>query len=83
MSFRLFLDLEVVDELNKLPVSRRRRLFDHIRKIQDFPGHYSDCLEQDAEGRRIAISFFDGRALHYWIDMADRHVKIMRISKNE
>lgn len=83
MLFRLFLDLEVVDLLNKLPVLRRRMVFDHLRKIQDFPGHYSDCIEQDAEGRRIDVSFFDGLTIHYWIDMADRHVKIMRILENE
>jgi hypothetical protein len=65
VQFRLLIDLEVIDYLQKQTAARRKRLLDHLRKVQDFPGHYSDLIHHDGQGRRLDISFFDGLAIYY------------------
>ena len=81
MLFRLLIDFDLVEFTRQLPAGQRKRLYAHLRKIQEYPGHYSDLIEGDPEGRRIEISFFEDLLIGYWIDMADRHVKILRLAK--
>jgi hypothetical protein len=83
MQFRLLVDMDVLDILSKYPASRRRRLIAHFRKIQSFPGNYSEFVDPDDEGRLVDISTFEDVSIHYWIDDADRHVKILRVEENE
>lgn len=49
---------------------------DHFRRIQDFPGHYEDFQESDINGRLLGVSVYQGWAVKYWTDFADRHVKV-------
>jgi hypothetical protein len=79
MEFGLLIDVEVFEFLQKLPPTRRSSFLRHFRRIQDFPGRYSDYLETDSVGRRIDVSVFAGMAIHYWTDAADRHIKILKI----
>jgi hypothetical protein len=83
MQFRLLIDMDVLDILSKYPASRRRRLLAHFRKIQSFPENYSEFVEPDDEGKQLDMSTCDNIFIHYWIDYADRHVKILRMSENE
>jgi len=83
MKFRLLVDFEVLDFALKLSASRRRRLFDHFLEIQKFPGNYSDFLEEDGRGRSLHVSLLEDLRIQYWIDDADRHVKILQIVENE
>jgi hypothetical protein len=83
MQFRLLIDMDVLDILSKYPASRRRRLFVHFRKIQSYPENYSEFVEPDDEGKQLDMSTYDNISIHYWIDYADRHVKILRVSENE
>jgi mRNA-degrading endonuclease RelE of RelBE toxin-antitoxin system len=77
MTYRLLIDLEAVDLLQTLPAARRRRLLRHFREIERFPSAHSDYTDTDAQGRRIEVSVADGFAIYYWIDEADRQVKIL------
>jgi hypothetical protein len=81
MLFRLLIDFDLVDFTRKLPLRQQQRLYGHLRKIQEYPGHYSDFIESDEQGRRIDVSFFEDLIIGYWTDSADRHVKILRIAK--
>jgi hypothetical protein len=81
MLFRLLIDFELVEYTKTLPAAQRRRLYAHFRKIQEYPGHYSDLIENDPDGHRLDISYFEDLAIGYWTDGADRHVKILRIAK--
>ena len=83
MQFRLLIDMDVLDILSKYPASRRRGLLAHFRKIQSFPKNYSEFVEPDDEGRQLDISTFEDISIRYWIDDADRHVKILQIVENE
>lgn len=77
MAYRLLIDLEVVEQLQALPATRRRFLFGHFREIEKYPAARSDYTDTDAQGRRVEVSVVEGFAIYYWIDEADRHVKIL------
>jgi hypothetical protein len=80
MEYRLLVDLEVIEVMDKMPKAQRRRFLALIRQITGaFPSNYSDYHEADAVGRRVEVCILSPWAIHYWIDGADRHVKILAI----
>ena len=79
MNYRLLVDLEAVAALDSLPTSVRRRLLDHLVRLRLSPEAFSSSHAHDEVGRRVEISFVAGHAIHYWIDPADRHVKVLKI----
>jgi mRNA-degrading endonuclease RelE of RelBE toxin-antitoxin system len=79
MQFRLLIDIDVLEFLQRLPPPTRRQLLAHFRKIQDFPGQYCDHIHTDDVGRRLDVSLCRGLAIIYWTDSADQHVKILQI----
>ena len=80
MEYRLLIDLEVIEVLDRLPKGIRRRLLEQFCRIRGFTGNYSDYQEYDAVGRRVEICVVCGWAIHYWNDAADRHIKILAIT---
>lgn len=79
MPYRLLIDLAALELLMQLPSARRRRFIEHFHQLQDFPSVHSDFRDADSAGRLVQVSIFDGFAIYYWIDEADRHVKILEI----
>jgi hypothetical protein len=79
MNWRLLVDLEVVAFLDALRPSARRRIPDHFQRIRSAPSQSSDYQEQDETGRTVDISVQPGLAVHYWIDHADPHIKVLAI----
>jgi len=79
MSYRLLVDVEVIEALDALPKNYRTRLLDHFRKIRSSPEDISDYHERDKVGRRVEIAVFSSHAIHYWIDHADQHIKILAL----
>ena len=80
MQYRFFVDLEAVDFLAASKPIVRRKLMAHLATIESFPETCSDYFESDSKGRRIEIAIHSAFAIHYWIDFADRHIKVLRIS---
>ena len=81
MAYRLLVDLEAIAVLDSLRKKIRTRLLDHFGRLRAAPDQYCDFHENDRTGRRVAINVFAGFAIHYWIDFADRHVKILAIKE--
>lgn len=79
VEYRLLVDLEVVTFLEGLPRARRHRLVQLLEKMRAFPSNYSDYAETDAIGRRVEVCIFSRWAIHFWIDAADRHVKVLAV----
>ena len=79
MKYRLLVDLEVIAVLDAMPRKARSRLLGHFTNLRSAPDQYTDHHERDVSGRRIEISIFGGYSVHYWIDFADRHVKILAL----
>lgn len=79
MDYRLLIDLDVLEFAERLP----KRLKDPIRQafasIQNNPEDQSDAEDYDDQGRPLRIKIVGDFALTYWVDHADRHVKILDI----
>lgn len=77
---RLLLDSEVVEYLELVDASERRLIWKRLREIAGTPDRFADYHERDARGRNLAVHVFHGRAILYWDDFADRHLKVMEIT---
>ena len=79
MRYRLLISIEVVEFIERLPSKTRRALRDAIADIGADPLAMIDASDVDDTGRRLQIAIIGDFALTYWIDDADRHVKILDI----
>jgi mRNA-degrading endonuclease RelE of RelBE toxin-antitoxin system len=79
MDYRLLISIEVVEFLERLPSKNRKALRNTIEAIWKDPVGRSDAADSDDTGRRLEISITGDFAITYWIDDADRHVKILDI----
>lgn len=79
MKWRLLLDIEVIEFLQTLPAPVRQRMFTVFRRIQDFPEQHRQFTETDPTGRLLSALIFQGYAIYFWEDFADRHIKVMRV----
>ena len=80
MNYRLLVDIEAVAVIQSLPKAKRLQLLLRLEAIRDYPDRFVDYDERDSLGRRVAINIFHELAIHFWIDFADRHVKVMAIA---
>ncbi len=78
-AFRLLIDYDVVEFVEQLPKSYRRILRDRFVAIRDYPAAHADYTEPDAQGRAVAINICGSYAIKYWVDHADRHIKILDV----
>ena len=79
MGYRLFISFEVLAQMEKFKRSRKVTLLRQFERIRDFPGNFSEFNETDETDRRVEVSIFDGLAIYYWIDEADKDVKILKL----
>jgi len=79
MHYRLLISIEVVEFLERLPSNTRKALRNTIAAIGGDPLAMADASDFDDTGRQLKISIVGDFALTYWIDDADRHVKILDI----
>jgi hypothetical protein len=77
--YRLLVDWDVIAKLNALPVSTRRILRQAFTRIGLAPDQCSDYRESNPKGIPLDVHLCHGFALKYWIDFADRHVKILEL----
>jgi hypothetical protein len=79
MRYRLLIAVDVFDLLQKLSLSKRRRLLTHFHRIEESPVDLSDYVDRDESGRQLDVSLFEGFAIYYWIDDADRQIKVFQL----
>jgi hypothetical protein len=81
--YALFIDYEVFDFMSRQHRSDQVKLRDRMLKIREYPGNYSDYIEVDSVGRSFHISVKGKHAIKYWIDDADRQIKILEIRSSD
>lgn len=81
MSYRLLLDIEVVEFIATLPRREQLQLRRRLGEIQASPSRFSDFQEREPNGRLLDVHVHRGLAIYYWDDFADRHVKVFRIRR--
>ncbi len=79
MNYRLLISMDVVEFIERLPAKSRSPLRSAIVAIGADPRGRSDAHDYDEVGRLMDIAIVGDFALMYWIDDADRHVKILDI----
>jgi len=76
-NYRLLVDWEVIEKLNSLPVTTRKRIRQALIRIASAPDLLSEYREPNPRGIPLDVHLCAGFAIKYWIDFADRHVKIL------
>ncbi len=79
VSFRLLIDYDVVVFIESLPKATQRVIRDRLAQIRDHPSFRSDYTERDAVDRPVEINLCGSFAIKFWVDHADRHIKVLDI----
>ncbi len=79
MDYQLLIGLDVLEFIERLPRRTRLGLRSGIAEIGEDPVGVSDATDYDSTGRLVQIMIIGDYALTYWIDDADKHVKILDI----
>lgn len=79
--YRLLVDWEVIEQLNRLPVRVRRSLRNEFLRLKEFPDAMSEFEERGGDGRMLNGIIRHGIAILYWIDFPDRHVKVLAMTR--
>ncbi|HVJ45533.1 MAG TPA: hypothetical protein VM511_04040 [Luteolibacter sp.] len=79
MDYRLLISIDVVEFVERLPTRFRKVIRSSFNAIGEDPLGCSDGIDFDDTGRILHIAIVGDFALMYWIDDADRHVKILDI----
>ena len=77
--FALLIDYDVIEFIGGLRRKEQAAVWKRLRQIRDYPHNNSDYSEHDPLGRDIHISVSGKYALKYWIDGADRQIKVLDI----
>jgi hypothetical protein len=77
MDYQLLVAWPVVELLESLPRRERRRLRECLISISRDPNGESNYQEPDAVGRPVEIHVCAEYAFKYWIDHADRHIRVL------
>ncbi len=71
--------MDVVEFVERLPVRFRQAIRSSFTSIGEDPLGCSDATDYDDSGRFLHVAIVGDFAVMYWIDDADRHVKILDI----
>jgi hypothetical protein len=78
-SYRLLVDWEVVEKLNQLPLRTRKAIRQTLGRLTVNPDALSEYREPNPKGIPLDVHICAGCAIKYWIDFADRHVKVLEL----
>lgn len=79
MNFGLLISIDVLEFVERLPEQVANEIRSAIKAIGRDPLGVSDASDHDEIGRRLEIAIVGDYALMYWVDDADRQVKILDI----
>jgi mRNA-degrading endonuclease RelE of RelBE toxin-antitoxin system len=79
MDYELLISIDVLEFIERLPRKTRLGLRAVIAEIGGDPVGVSDATDYDSNGRLVQVLIAGEYALIYWIDDADKHVKILDI----
>ena len=77
--FRLLVDFEALEFIWGLPSSVARRIRRKLEEILNDPSRHCEYIEIDRDGRQCGGYIWDKYAFTYWVDHADRHIKVLKV----
>jgi hypothetical protein len=75
--YRLLVDWDIVARLRELPPRTQRAVYSMFSRLEQAPDLASEFNVTDENGRQLDAFILDGFAFYFWIDFADRHVKVL------
>ena len=75
--YRLLVDWGVVVRLRELPARTQRGVYAVFSRLEEVPDFVSEFNVTDDTGRQLDGFIFGDLAFYFWIDCADRHVKVL------
>ena len=81
MDYELVMPRRVVEWMESLPRSLRRQIDRRFDELERFPHNLSLGRTISASGRPLEVNICAGHEIYYWIDFAERQVKIVAIRK--
>ena len=76
---RLLVAWDVVVSLRALPGRVQRGVHGLFSRLEEAPDLVSEFHVADETGRQLDGFIFEDWAFYYWIDFADRHVKVLAV----
>lgn len=83
MDYKLLISIDVVEFVERLPARFRKAIRSTFDAIGNDPLGCSDATDYDQTGRLLHVTIVGDFALMYWIDDADRRVKILDIHASD
>jgi hypothetical protein len=78
--YRLLVDWHLVARIEALPAAQRRELYRRFDRLEEAPDSASEFETQDGNGRTLNAFIVGDIDVLYWIDFADRHVKVLAMT---
>ena len=77
--YRLLIAWQLWPQIQVLPPGLRRLLYRRFDRLEETPDAMSEFHATDESGRLLDGFILGQLAFYYWIDFADRHVKVVAI----
>ena len=77
--YTLLVAWAVIERINTLPKASRQRIRRRLLELEESPDTLSEFSETGADGRKLDVFVLDNWAFFFWIDFADRHVKVLHM----
>jgi len=77
--YRVLIALHLWPEIHALPAGVKRALYRKFDQLEETPDALSEFQSADESGRVLDCFILGRLAFSYWIDFADRHVKVLVI----
>ena len=77
--YRLLIAWQLWPQIQALPPRLRRTLYRNFDRLEEAPDAMSEFQSADQSGRLLDGFILGQLAFYYWIDFADRHVKVVAI----
>jgi hypothetical protein len=81
MDYEVTMPRRVVVLMASLTRSVRRRIDARFDQLERFPHNMSQSVTHDVSGRLLEVTVCAGYEIYYWIDYAERAVKIVAMRK--
>ncbi|MEO8353289.1 MAG: hypothetical protein ABI680_16295 [Chthoniobacteraceae bacterium] len=77
--YRVLIAWRLWSEINAIPHAVKREIYRKFDQLEESPDAISEFQSLDDTGRTLDCFIAGQLAVFYWVDFADRHVKVLDI----
>ncbi len=79
--YRAVLALDAAEDIYLLRAPSRRKILGLLRDLERNPFRKGEFPLRDSLGRDVEVVFLDDREVHWYVDYAEREVRVLMIGK--